>query len=95
MHKRVSPAQAAKFVLGAFPYMHAGAEISSNHVASYFRRQGLPVPEMVAGVHYASSVGWIERTALQSLRLTQTGLQCLESRRMAVPESAWHAWAHV
>ena len=94
MHKRVSPAQAAKRVLKAFPYAHAGAEISSNHIAEYFRRHGLPVSDMVGGVHYAASTGWVERTDMQSLRLTLLGVEALDARHPSPPPSAWHAWAH-
>lgn len=95
MYKRVSPVQAARQVLKAFPYVHAGAEVSSNHVAHYFQRQGYPMSDMVAGVHYAASSGWIARADVHSLKLTQPGVEALADEKVSpVPISTWHAWAH-
>jgi hypothetical protein len=94
MHKRVSPAQAAKRVLQAFPYTHIGAEVSWNHIAEYFRRHYLPVSDMVAGVHYAVSSGWVERTDIQALKLTTSGVEALNGQYAPVPPSTWHSWAH-
>lgn len=93
MHKRTSPAQAAKRVLKAFPYTHAGAEISSGHIANYFRRRGYPLSDVVAGTHYATSLGWIVRTDIQSFKLTSRGVEeCIEFRT-PVPPSTFDVWA--
>ena len=94
MHKRVSPAQAAKRVLKAFPYAHIGAEVSTNHIAEYFRRHCLPVSDMVSGVHYAVSSGWVERTDIQALKLTTSGVEALDGHHAPVPPSTWHSWDH-
>lgn len=94
MQKKVSPALAAKRVLKAFPYAHVGAEISSNHIAEYFRRRGYPVSDAVAGTHYAVSLGWVERTDIRSLRLTSSGMEAADSNPAPVPPSTFHAWAH-
>lgn len=93
MHNRVSPAQSAKRVLQAFPYAHAGAEISSGHVAEHFRRNGYAVSDMVAGIHYAASSGWVERTDVQGVRLTLEGITAL-GKQTPVPASTFGTWAH-
>lgn len=93
MHTRASPAEAARRVLKAFPYPHARAEISSDHIAEYFRREGYPLSDMVAGTHYAVSLGWVERTDSQSLRLTATGEE-VAARYTPLPPSTFDVWAH-
>lgn len=94
MQKRVSPVQAAKRVLKAFPYAHAGAEVAANHVAEYFRRRGYPVSDVVAGSHYAVSLGWCERTPMQSLKLTTAGVEAAGAHQAPVPPSTFDIWAH-
>ena len=95
MSKRVSPAQAANRVLKAFPYARAGVEISAGHVAEFFRRHAYEVSDVVAGVHYAISLGWIERADINSLRLTSKGAEKRDFATVAtVPPSTFQAWAH-
>lgn len=94
MHNRVSPAQAAKRVLKAFPYAHVGAEISSAHVAEQFRRRNFSLSDVVAGTHYAVSLGWIERTEVQSIKLTASGIEALGANQTPVPPSTFTVWAH-
>lgn len=95
MHKRLSPAQAAKRVLTAFPYVRIGAEVSSTHVTEHFRRRGYPVSDVTAGAHYAVSRGWVERTAMQAFRLTAAGVVAGDATPTAVPPSTFDVWAHV
>lgn len=94
MNKRSSPAQAAKRVLQAFPYPHVGAEVSPHHVGDHFRRHGYPVSEIVAGTHYAVSLGWVERTEIQSLKLTVLGTEAVERHPAPIPPSTFNVWAH-
>lgn len=94
MQKKVSPAVAAKRVLKAFPYAHVRAEISSSHIAEYCRRRGYPASDIVAGTHYAISLGWVERTDIQSLRMTSLGIEAGDGHLAPVPPSTFHAWAH-
>ena len=94
MHKKSSPAQAAKRVLQAFAYAHVGAEVSTHHIAEDFRRRGYSVSEIVAGTHYAVSLGWIERTDIQSLKLTTLGVEAVERHPTPIPPSTFNVWAH-
>lgn len=93
MLNQVSSAQAANCVLSAFPYSHAGAEITTDHVEKHFRRSGYPPADAPRGILFAAVSGWIERPHQLALRLTLGGMTAL-GRQTAVPASIFSAWAH-
>jgi hypothetical protein len=94
MQKRTSPAQAARRVLIAFPRGNTDDEISSVHLSEWFRSHHFAADDMVCGVQFALSAGWVERTERQSLRLTEKGNKALDGRTETVSPSAWHSWAY-
>jgi len=93
MLNQVSPAQAAKCVLSAFPYAYAGAEITPDHVEKHFRRSGYPPADAPRGILFAAVSGWIERSEKLALRLTLCGVAAL-GKQTPVPTSIFSAWAH-
>ena len=93
MLNQVSPAQAAKCVLSAFPYAYAGAEISTDYIDKHFRRSGYPPADAPKGILFAAVSGWVERTQETVLRLTLGGVTAL-GKQTPVPTSTYFAWAH-
>jgi len=94
MHKRSRPAQAAKRVIQAFSHPYIGAEVSTQSIAEHFCQRGYAVSEIVAGTHYAFSLGWIERTDFQSLKRTSLGAEAVDRDPAPIPPSTFDIWAH-
>jgi len=93
MLNQVSPTQAAKCVLNAFPYSYVGAEITTDHVEKHFRRSGYPPADAPKGILFAAVSGWVERPEKLALRLTTGGVAAL-GKQTPVPVSTFSVWAH-